>query len=920
MAAGDLALRILITASGTQALAEFAAMRGGVANLGSGINAEAIAAAIGIAAIGIAAVKATGDFQQQMLHIQALAGMTKDQMQQFSTTILQMAPEVGQMPETLAKGLFQIVSALVPANEWTQTLYESGILATSGMADEVQVARILSQVMRTFGLDATTAANDITVAVTYGRMTMTDYANSIGLVSLTAHSAGITFDETNAALDVLTTHGFPSAAQAARNLNQMFQQIDLGSDAMAKRAKSLGLSFNEQAFKAMDLAHQVQYLTEVTHGNDSELKSLIGNGTYAYRAFLALRNGMSDYTTILGKMGEAQKGAGAAMNAWGITQQGFNVQIQKMQAGLNSLMILIGGPLLTVLTPLVSTLVNVTTWIEQLVFSSGSLGDKIGLMSANAQVLWPILAGIGTILVDLIVPGLWAMASALLANPLTWVVLAVVALTAAFVHWYQTNVGFRAMIDAIWKGLQQLWGMIQSNLIPVFRQWGESIQNHVLVPLGHFWDMVNANFIPALQMMASFFMSTILPILQQIGSFLASIFVPIWKDLVQIWQTQIVPLLPQLWGAIQPLMPVLKLLGAIVGVVLVTAFTILAALISGVFMAVMRALGPVVHAIASAFAGIVQIFTGFIQIISGVVRLVYDLIMGNWGKLGSDIGAIWQGVLNLVGGIFQTIGSLVGGLAQTVLALIGGFIEGVKNFFVGLWNDLVGHSIIPDMINGIIAWFGKLPGELLGLVSQLVQNVLRWFANLGAEASQNARQLVSNVVGEIGKLWGQAQTLLSSFWSNFTGMLAGWAKAAIQFGANIVNNLLSGIKNAWGAITNFVQGGLNTLRNLFPHSPVKEGPLMGSEHWGTNFVNNVLSGITAGMPRMQTATRQLAAALGSPFGSSSFTNGNNTFALSGQGGIPGSVNMTINLDSKPITEAVGVRLAKEIRIQGNVKR
>ena len=54
----------------------------------------------------------------------------------------------------------------------------------------------------------------------------------------------------------------------------------------------------------------------------------------------------------------------------------------------------------------------------------------------------------------------WAMNSALLANPITWVIVAIVALVAAVVVMYQKFAWFKTIIDVIWDVFQNLFGWI----------------------------------------------------------------------------------------------------------------------------------------------------------------------------------------------------------------------------------------------------------------------------------------------------------------------------------------------------------------------------------------------------------------------------------------------------------------------------
>lgn len=1033
MAAGDLALRILITASGSQALAELGAVNRAVRGFGTGIRGIGVAALVagaGIAALGIASVKASGDFQQQMLHMEALAGVGHDQMIAMGNDILAMAPKVGQMPVDMAKAMFQIVSSLVPANQQLNALYYSSILASTGMANIVDVAKVMSTIMKIYGMNAATAANDMTVAVTMGRMTMTDYANSIGLVVQKGRAAGFSFNELNAALDVLTTHAFPSSQQAARNLGQLFVQMDLGMDALTKRAQSMGLSFDENKFKTMGLSEQIAYLNKVTGGNAAELHKLIGGGVYAFQTFEALSNGAADYATILGKLKDANNGVGAAEAAWGVTQQGFNVELEKAKAGIQVLMITIGNFLLPVLGSFLGKIGELVGSFAAWLNSGTAVNDTLSLTGKYAQIVLPLLAGLGALLLSIIIPALWSMAKAMFMNPITWLVLGVVLLTAAFVHFYQTNAGFKQFIDWSVSGLQQLWATLQANVLPAIQQFGDWLGKNVLPPLqqvgsyiqanfvpalqaigtflsqnvlpplqkfgnwlgqyvlaplvqlgsyvqanfapamqtigtylsqkvlpplqqigtyfqqvgsyiqanfvpamqslGAFLDknvlpplqqlgafiqgsvlpqllrfgtflvqnvlpsllqlaaFIIVNFVPALQAMGSYFQGHIWPLLQEIGSFLADVFVPVWQQLVEEWNNIILPSLKQLWGALQPLMPLLKGLAMIVGGLLILALGLLV----GIIAALIRGFAGLLAGFMIVWAGIIQFVTGVVQLVSGFVTLIYDLITFNWGKIGSDLGMIWQGILNMFGGFFHAVGGMFYAFGAMVVGIVIGLVQGVIFFFRDLFDKLVGHSIIPDMINGIINWFLSLPGKVPGIIGTMI----------------------SGVINGLTTFAGQAGTAIQNGVNTITTTLGNSVGAMTTAGLNIVKGIANGIISG---ITTFVGGAMSQLGGFIhdhlPHSPAKMGPLRDLALQGSLIPNEIATGMQKGMPQVQSKLNMMLNPMG-------LASRGNIFAIpANPNANQGTMNMTINLDGKQITNAVGVRLAKEMRIQGGVR-
>ncbi len=213
------------------------------------------------------------------------------------------------------------------------------------------------------------------------------------------------------------------------------------------------------------------------------------------------------------------------------------------------------------------------------------------------------------------------------------------------------------------------------------------------------------------------------------------------------------PSLEILKNAFMDLLPILKLVGAVLGRIVAIGFSIVIGVINGVI----RTIAP-----------LVQAFGGLIAFVTNVVNAIVALFKGDFaGAFGYLIKA-GQGLVDFVGG-----------MVKAVWGFISGLVTGIVNFFKNLYNALVGHSIIPDLVNGIISWLKKLPGKAL----------------------EFARSFVSNMTNTIKALPGRA----------------------LQWGRDIISSLWTGMRNIFGSLSawfrNNVVGLLNKLNPFTRHSP-----------------------------------------------------------------------------------------------------
>ena len=136
-----------------------------------------------------------------------------------------------------------------------------------------------------------------------------------------------------------------------------------------------------------------------------------------------------------------------------------------------------------------------------------------------------------------------------------------------------------------------------------------------------------------------------------------------------------------------------------------------------------------IHLVTTVLHLLLGTFKFVSDLIVAIVTVFVDLLTGNWSKLGRDLQDITiklgNDLKHLFGDLFDAIGTIVHGVLGGILAFIGGFVQGVVGFFQWLFNQLVGHSIIPDLINLIFAYFNflaNLPGMVFGFLNGVVQH------------------------------------------------------------------------------------------------------------------------------------------------------------------------------------------------------
>ena len=140
--------------------------------------------------------------------------------------------------------------------------------------------------------------------------------------------------------------------------------------------------------------------------------------------------------------------------------------------------------------------------------------------------------------------------------------------------------------------------------------------------------------------------------------------------------------------------------------------------IGGIIVSV---IGGVAAGVLSTFVttikNVILIITGTIEVISGLIQFVIALFTG---------GSVTDAAQLMISGI----GKIFGGLWKLVSEPIEEFWNGVVDWFKSLYDELVGHSIVPDMIDAIVDWFLSLPDKILGPIKEFCGDILARFETL----------------------------------------------------------------------------------------------------------------------------------------------------------------------------------------------
>jgi TP901 family phage tail tape measure protein len=690
-------------------------------------------------------------------------------------------------------------------------------------------------------------------------------------------SFNVPLEEAGALLGVMADKGI-KGSEAGNSLIAIMNALTAGTGQAGDAMRELGIEVYDSKGNFRGITTVLNDINKKFAGMTVEQKNtymqLIGGRT-RFKDFKKLLQGASGNLETLTKKLYNSKGALSDMAK--TMQDNLIGEWTKFKSALEGVAISIGSAFLPYLRQGVKWLMGLAN-----AFNDMGNGGKIivGIIAAVAAAIGPLLllfAGLGSLVANIVIA--WAFLAPIISSisaPVVAVVGALYLLIPALIalilssekvrdgignafNSIKEKVGgvisfIKTHIDDIKTAFQGFFNFLTSgNFDSSFESMKNALKN-MFPNHAKTIDDIILKFVMFRQKVINIrealidFGGKVMKILSPIGDMLKQTFSKI--DVSAMFQA-----FEGIKQAIIPLLPILKGLAIVVGTVLAAAFGIVIGAINGI----LRALPNLIGVIAAVIGTIISLVTT-------VLNMIVALFTGNWEKVDQSVAKLWENIKNIF---------INAGLA--VWNLVGGFIYGIIKFFINLWDTLVGHSIIPDMVNAIINWFKNLWNAAKNIFSQIVSTIVSKVTN----AKDRAVSIFNAIKSRISSIINGLKSIVSNAFNavvnaisskisaakSAASRVATAAKTALKkvvsgvytYGKNMIQNLVDGILSKLGAVKRATKKVVGAIKDFLGfESPTKEGPGKTADKWAPNLVNMFNQGLEDGINKIKSVSARLA--------------------------------------------------------------
>ncbi|WP_329376025.1 peptidoglycan DD-metalloendopeptidase family protein [Streptomyces sp. NBC_01483] len=278
--------------------------------------------------------------------------------------------------------------------------------------------------------------------------------------------------------------------------------------------------------------------------------------------------------------------------------------------------------------------------------------------------------------------------------------------------------------------------------------------------------------------------TALLPVVQNIGSVIVG--------LVQAVLPLLQPIAQVLASVIQAIAPFIQtLLGALVPFVAVLAKAL---------VPIVLALVPAVHLVGQFLAAMAPLFP---QLLGALTPLLPPISQLTVSLLTLALQVITP-LMPLITGLARLLTFVLGGAIKILVPIISTVIGWVTTFmnavtvavkwivdkFKWLFDVLLGHSIIPDIVRGSIKWFTDMWKGLIKIVTWIHDGIISLF-----------RGLKDGAVKIWNGFWGLVKSIASIVWKQVQVGLSEWGDAI----KTTFRTIRDGVGKIWNGIKDLVK-------------------------------------------------------------------------------------------------------------------
>ena len=290
----------------------------------------ALGAVVGAGVVFKVGIEGLKELDAAAAKVKTIAGANLEK-KDIKAGLLKTSNQTGINTTELGDTQYNAISSGVDAKDSLVAAVTSAKLAKAGFTDSNSALKILTATMNVYGLKGQKAMQSISdkmlITQNLGVTTVAELAESMGILTPIASSAGLSIDELMSSMVGLTKNGIKTD-EAVTSMKGIMTSIISPTKESADMAKKLGINFTVAGMKSKGFVGFMEEIKKKTGGSTEKMAGLFGNVRALSGALVLAGGGLKDTKAAMTGM---EKSAGATDTAFAEMENTIGAKMDKLK-------------------------------------------------------------------------------------------------------------------------------------------------------------------------------------------------------------------------------------------------------------------------------------------------------------------------------------------------------------------------------------------------------------------------------------------------------------------------------------------------------------------------------------------------------------------------------------------------------------
>lgn len=726
-------------------------------NLKASINPTLIAAALGAAAVGVgkALYDIGAEFDGMSDTIRAGTGATGEALESLEKSAQKVATTVPTSFEDAGQTVADLNTRLGLTGDELETVASQVIAAGDLFGEKLDINK-LSSAMSAFAIPASETSEVMDELFRISQATgvsMNTLAESSAKAAPTLGNLGFDVEDVATLVGRLDKAGLNSTATIAA--------MGKGMVSLAKDGEAPKDAFNRVIGEIDNL---------VKSGDEAAALTQAGKifGTKGAPQFLeALKSGAFDLNTLRESIGATGDTILGVQEDTADGPEKFQIAVNKAKLALQPLAATVFDGVAKALDWLTPKMEAFIAWAHENPELIKGLAIALGVLSAAIFVA---------------AAAQWVMNSALLASPITWIIIGIGAIIAAIVLLIANWDSVWPVLVGAWDAIVAAWNVAWEWIKGFFSGLWESVSTFVAgIPeailnfLSGAWDSISGFFTQMWEGLVNFITGIPGMIMDGLGT--------LWDLLGQVWSASWEAIKSILYGALVGLLFILIGIPQIAWKFLTELWNDLPAIWAAVW-----------NGITTFFS---NVWNGLVNTVKSVGSAAVNFAVSMWNAIPGVWNSIWNGITSFFSNTWHGLLSTASSIGSSIVNFVSNLWNSIPGLWSSAWNGI--KSLVISAMTGMWNGVKEIGSSMLDWFRQLPQNIINMFSNAGNWLVNAGKNIINGFLNGLKSAFTDVQSWVGGIgdWiAEHKGPRAYDLRLLVPAGGWIMDGLQTGLKGA----------------------------------------------------------------------------------------------------------------------------